>query len=428
MGRTLIHRLLALTCVTMLLLSGCHIGEEAPGITESQEWEVPQLNYGALEYEKLEVLPWYSGRTEATSFNMMAETEQGYYYSYYVNLWYADKTNLAGWYPVCNNPGCGHRTERCSAYLKYQHFVIKDNRIYTISNAVGLPDFYKGDARFLLMSMDPDGSNRKLAFAIEREDPSSTPRALMADVSPFGFFYNEYVLNTDGTHTQYLYWVREDGSETIYKTDTGEDYVYGYGGLNLGFYGLHGDRNMIVGEGYSGSFEGADLYRISKNDMIPLKLQAFFPDPQDLDGCYLSGDIIRCYRQNDGYYDINIQTGEEVKVADAQLQDAGAFVVLPNCILESTMAWENYEGQGVTPTEGEHKLLLFDGETWRSVELPEELRTADAAQSICVIAVTSDQIILGPYNIFNRSRTSYFYSIDLNKEDLKLEYAFELQS
>ena len=88
MDRTLIHRLLALTCVTMLLLSGCHIGEEAPGITESQEWEVPQLNYGVLEYEKLEVLPWYSGRMEATSFNRMAETELGYYQTFFQNLFH----------------------------------------------------------------------------------------------------------------------------------------------------------------------------------------------------------------------------------------------------------------------------------------------------------------------------------------------------
>ena len=137
---------------------------------------------------------------------------------------------------------------------------------------------------------------------------------------------------------------------------------------------------------------------------------------------------MRCYRQNDGYYDINIQTGEEVKVADAQLQDASAFIMLPNCILESTMAWENYEGQGVTPTEGEHKLLLFDGETWRTVELPNELRTADAAQCIRVDAVTSDKIIIASYNTFTiyKNMKNYYYIIDLSEEYLKLEYAFEL--
>ena len=423
------RRILALACMFMFLLSGCQIGGKAPGITESQVWEtMPALTYGEMQYEKLCVLPWYSGRTEATSFNMWAEAEDGYYAHLLPNLLYADKADLENWVPVCNNPGCHHEAEHCSAYMGYEQFLIHDGRIFITQPQ----DYYKGDGAeltgYVLMGMDRDGSNKKLEYAFERQDPSSTARSIIANISNQGFFYCEYVLNTDGTHTRYLYRVNAGGAETVLKTDTGDEYISGYGGLSLGIgEALYGDRYLIVGNRFSEHFENTQFYRLLENDMELLDIQALSFDQRTLGGAYLSGDIIRCYRQNDGYYDINIRTGEEIKVADAQLQDAGAFIVLPNCVLESTMGWENYEGEGVPPSGGEHQLMLFDGERWRSVELPEELRTADAGQCIAVEAVTSDTIIVGAYNLFTRQkiRKSTYYTIDLSQEELKMEYAYE---
>ena len=423
------RRILALACMFMFLLSGCQIGGKAPGITESQVWEtMPALTYGEMEYEKLGILPWYSGRTEATSFNKWAETEEGYYAAHVVNLLYADKAGLEEWVPVCNNPGCRHDAEHCSSYLYYLRFLIRDGRMFIVQPSVGLQEYYTGDTGFLLMSIGLDGGNKKLEYAFERQDPSSTPRSLIAHISHQGFFYSEYVLNTDGTHTRYLYRVDAGGTETVMKTDTGEEYIYGFGSLSRDF-GMdpYGDEFLIVGDRFSEHYENSELYRLTENDMELLDIQALSFDQRTLRGAYLSGDIIRYYRQNDGYYDINIRTGEEIKVADAQLQDAGAFIVLPNCVLESTMGWENYEGEGVPPSGGEHQLMLFDGERWRSVELPEELRTADAAQCINVRAVTSDSIIVSAYNLFTLRETPAFpfYTIDLSKEELKMEYAYE---
>ena len=60
--------------MTVLPLAGCSQPEQEPEPVSSLAWEVPQLNYGVLEYEKLSVLPWYSGRTEATSFNTFADS------------------------------------------------------------------------------------------------------------------------------------------------------------------------------------------------------------------------------------------------------------------------------------------------------------------------------------------------------------------
>ena len=81
---------------------------------------------------------------------------------------------------------------------------------------------------------------------------------------------------------------------------------------------------------------------------------------------YLSGDVLRFFRSGYGYYDMNIRTGEEVKLADCQLENSRAVVALPNCILESTL---------LTPQSMEtrmpgqtHRLMLFDGESWQRMD------------------------------------------------------------
>ena len=100
--------ILLVMLMTLAMLSGCQKQDDLPAITESMEWEVPKLNYGVLEYEKLAVVPWYSGRTEATSLNAMAETETGFYQVCARWLYYADKLDLSNLVPVCGDPSCSH--------------------------------------------------------------------------------------------------------------------------------------------------------------------------------------------------------------------------------------------------------------------------------------------------------------------------------
>ena len=49
--------ILLVMLMTLAMLSGCQKQDDLPAITESMEWEVPKLNYGVLEYEKLAVVP-----------------------------------------------------------------------------------------------------------------------------------------------------------------------------------------------------------------------------------------------------------------------------------------------------------------------------------------------------------------------------------
>ena len=111
-----------------------------------------------------------------------------------------------------------------------------------------------------------------------------------------------------------------------------------------------------------------------------------------------------------------METGEEVHLADAQLKNSQSFIVLPNCIIETTLGSENHQ-------EGDqHSMMLFDGESWRTVILPEELSqnyTLDMRFNIGV--VTSDRIFILVYTSQSNSRCDV-YQILLGEDELMLEY------
>ena len=76
------------------------------------------------------------------------------------------------------------------------------------------------------------------------------------------------------------------------------------------------------------------------------------------------------------------------------------------------------------PEGTEHALRLFDGETWREVELPNDLRTANNSTYLWPLSVTSDSIIFFSKNmadIMNLSATHY-YILDLTADELKIEF------
>lgn len=118
--------------VVFLPLTGCLEQAGSRGAMGSEIWEtMPQLTYGEMEYEKLQVLPWNCGRCESTSFSTMAETEKGYYTFFDIPvLQYADKANLNFWIPVCAKPVCRHTDSYCPARLASNSFVTRNDRIY----------------------------------------------------------------------------------------------------------------------------------------------------------------------------------------------------------------------------------------------------------------------------------------------------------
>lgn len=127
-------------------------------------------------------------------------------------------------------------------------------------------------------------------------------------------------------------------------------------------------------------------------------------DGYETTGKYLSGNTLRLYRQNDGYYDLDLTTQKETFVAKAQLADATATVLLPNCIVE-------FNGE---------QMVIFDGESWHDVEIPEELRNLPMAVEV----MASDRIFLTDFDMYKESTT--LYQVVLGQETLRLEFCDEM--
>ena len=149
---------------------------------------------------------------------------------------------------------------------------------------------------------------------------------------------------------------------------------------------------------------------------VTLLDRSLIPD----NGGYISGSTLRVFRQNDGYYDIDIKTGQEVKLAEAQLENSESEIILPNCIVESTLI--NYKGQW--PEGMAHSMKLFDGSSWRDVALPSGLKSAAEGIYIYVVAVTSDSILFQyrEDGVSSGELGKVLYKITLDSPNMSLEY------
>ena len=101
-------------------------------------------------------------------------------------------------------------------------------------------------------------------------------------------------------------------------------------------------------------------------------------------GGYLSGSTVRCFIPGDGYYDIDLLTGEQTSLASAQLAQSKATILQPNCIIETTL---------LNPEAAVEKqeMRFFDGQQWHTVTLPEELLSPD--DTFEVVGLASDRVI-----------------------------------
>ena len=388
-----IHALLA---AVLILLSGCHSEEDVPAVTESLPWTAPKLNYGVLEYEKLDALPWYSGRAEGSSFDTLLETETGYYVSYMGTLYYMEKDDPRQWFPVCSKPDCSHGgIMTCDAMvMPSDKILMRTGRIYYATMEQLSLQFDRGNSNVLLLSMMPNGTDRKLEYTLTLPDHA---RTLIFMLTSDCLLCNVVTMNPDGTKTAYAYSVTQQGQQSIKKQD---NYEGDFGINDAADLPLWGDRifwNGVLDE------SAAIFYDFSGETVERLDL-----DGLPLEGSYLSGTTLRFFRANDGYYDRNILTGEEVKLADAQMNNSSARIVLPNCIIESTLFSADHTGI--------HSMIIYDGTAWRAVELPKELSSSEFAGVLTVKAITSERIL------FSVDYSGELFSIPLNDDQWRLEY------
>lgn len=146
-------------------------------------------------------------------------------------------------------------------------------------------------------------------------------------------------------------------------------------------------------------------------------------------GGYLEGDTLKVFRSGDGYYQLDLRTGQETRLADAQMEHSFCHIMAPNCILESTVLNVAYlrdevlETRQLHPVE-EHTMRFFDGELWLDVALPEEVQKAQGGESLTPIALTLDRILFSFKDIsdvMNEDPVA-LYQILLNTDSPTLEY------
>ena len=407
-----IFKLFVVLLTVVILLSGC-AEEEIPAGLESQVWETaPALAYGVLEFEPLEVLPYYSGRCEFTSKNAWAETDMGYYYANSPYLYYADKVDLNKWVPVCNQPNCNHITQsRCAAKVYLPCFVIHDGRIYheTFGGIYPPPANPKGDNGLVLVSMTVNGGDKKVAYSLA-DAISSGEGSASTRLSEQCWMYYAEKLNPDGTYTVKLYCIDDSGMRLLFEKQHDQEAIDK----------INKDKfRFISGELFG---DGHQYYRYQA--LVPdqwFKIEADgyrYLDASLISsyGGYIAGTTLRTFRPNDGYYDIDTESKEEVKLTDNRLQDSESVILLPNCIIESTLFNDDYEGQ--------QAMTIFDGKTWNDVELPNELKQVVGANSFSVETVTSDSIIISvnEMDLGASQQGRVLYSISLKEKQWILKY------
>jgi len=399
-------------CLTSTLFAGCSQQNTVRGAVGSEVWkEAPPLTYGVLEAEPLTVQPWNCGRMEFTSQYCTAETELGYYYSAFGVLFFADKANMSNWVPVCNKPHCQHQAEwkygeeRCDAYDFSYEFVIKNNRIYFSDTAASYyPQFSKDDVgTSVLASVSFDATDRQLEYAIHGLPSSEGGGHGTEILTGNQWLYLFEALDKNGNYLPFLSITTEEGTTTIPLESYDSDLFYGM------YPPMFGDEAFTLPLLATYDFS---LFRYIDGELVETDLSGL-----DTTGAYLSGNTLRVFRPGDGYYDVNLTTREEVFLAPAQLENSGAKIALPNCIIETTLL--SKEGPG----EEGHRMSIFDGQTWREVTLPEELVHTDKniSQVSTGYTVCSDCILLFLLDRSDAYATN-LYRIPLTDGELKAEF------
>ena len=130
-------------------------------------------------------------------------------------------------------------------------------------------------------------------------------------------------------------------------------------------------------------------------------------------------EVLRIYRPGDGYYDVNLATGQETKALDSQLEDAWGWQLTERYAVESTLLSRPLAHQK-DPVDREQAMTLYDGERWRPVALPEELARGPLFQNLRPVAVTSEGIFFQA-KLQDQRR---LYQVKLDGDTLQMTFLF----
>ena len=401
-------KILCLLLVLLLLATpGCAEPDEADTVRS-----VPALTAGTMNCEQLTKGScvrenYIPGLLEPI------EIESGYYLDWGAWLFYAEKTNLDAWYYVCNNPNCRHQGSTCSAWTGSSAYLYKDNRLWFCADRNDKPQLLKEG--LFLASMDTAGEDVRAEHVFDWENFGSEA-AYSTTIYSGGYMIGCQVLQPDGTYRQTIYLVDlEKGTKKVFETVVDEQPPSSPPGFGKGKLCLSGDIS-IEAYWFTNDLSYTDLLCWFRDG------EAVFTDVSQIPvtGGYLQENIVRCLYPGDGYYDVDLLTGEKTKLADAQLTESKAMILQPNCIIETTLLnpEANVEVQ---------EMRFFDGVRWHTVALPEEMRNAPD-DTFEVVMLASDRVIFSVKRngeapgYYGLKSSRIFYQMELEATEYQVTY------
>ena len=363
-------------------------------------YEKPAFTPGTLESDLLTVENGNYDRASRTGNGYFLEIGTGLFYLGSGGLHYADFSDLTNWVLFCDDPDCAHNPSSTCSAGGGRVFLNEEMRLWFIASdeyRFLAPGYKHGN--YMAVSMDLTGNDVKL----EHIWPEANYGVNGGIVSSPEIGSSGYVL-TYGCL---------DAAGNSYAKHFVVDKALGQVELTkIGTPGFVRNALCIFGDTAYICWPYTDrLYLWIKDGEL---VQATLPE-LPLMGGHWSGSTVRFYRTNDGYYDYDLQTGQETRIADVQVDDAAAWIIEPNCILETTL-FESMDADERASVRT-HTMKLFDGQTWHDVTLPDDI--ASGRTRIEFQALTSDSIILNTPDGEGGDVT--FYRIALGQDTYTLE-------
>lgn len=339
-----------------------------------------------------------------TSYGIMSELESGYFFVDEDLLFYADKNDLSNWVEVCNKPDCVHVDDDiCNAYLDYMDRIVQKNgKLYGIARGNMKEGIY-------IYEMDIAGNGRKPVYTISdtvEKYISSYTNATFQDrfVTYFG------CLNEDGLYEQTVILLEADEkgkavTQTLYE-ETSE-----LGGLLImqgnAYWQIRGDDIIVTSMMQEEDEMFTDNIVRVENGLEHID----FPKDISVQGGYLSGNTFICYKQNDGFYKVDLETGEQVLFSESQMEDGRGYVLSEDYMIECNRYIDN------KPEEA--KLRFYNGEKWIEIELPEKVKNSD--DPFYPVALATDRIFYN-HNVRRKGgelvANLYYFMIDEENPEL----------
>ena len=357
--------------ITMLIL-GC-----LPGCSDSPQ----EINTGNTGHQVT------INSCAQTSGYRVAETVNGYYLNLNRTLYYADKTDLSNWVPVCNEPDCNHSQPSCTSKMSYDEFYFYNGRIYTIKHKCDVVPRSTENSQ-VLVSFAPDGTDPAVEFEIAESNITSGWSD--AVLTPDGIYGQYFELLNDGTYKAMVVHADHQGTDVIYEGQTSDDFIVGtqYFWSAREWGGMYGDlalaSSALTGESLD------ELYRIVDGSYEPIS----HLDECNTWGALLVGGHLYHYEPNDGFYLTDLETGAAKKQMPAQLSDGEAYHLQSDYIVETNI----YYGSNTNRP----KLLLFENGQWNTVRLPKDAKELSNSSFIPLAVSTEGLFILaGQENVYS---------------------------